>query len=983
MHTGYRLTRAALTRWNRQECSIEAWVPRMAMGVYEVDVEVVPSVEGDATRAVKYNSHNYESQEISRWLQAKSEQDSSPAKASQIPCSRPRRRKGESNWREAMLLTAIIKTSDTSSSLFPTSSLHNLISNSSELQYYAALIPALAEDNPCSNLPASEKLEALRRSERAWWTLRPGFVKSVPVTHIQSGVYDLTAGVYFLSNSTRNSIHYIKLPTKETDLVEWQKIDANKLIVDIGLCLYEHDLMVLITSTQVEQHAALQPYYRIELQLLQFSTGLPHPDAQEKTIHVMNAQWEKPAVGIETVGDNLVLILTFSTQQRPEDRVFIYEWKTNTLKASWQAPFRSYWGFLFLTEDLILIPNTRTEALEIFRIPSQPTFDTPTPILVLKLPELADGRLYGGLSARCEPNPIGSNSRLGGRGSDPTRPFLASAEDAICIFDIRMLAMQIFLLPGGAPPMMNMGVSHRFTFIIHRKAFIDLVAQYARKDHTGHQIEAEGGEADHSAQDGAARDDGEDEQMEEEEVAHSLSEDEPPAPSNSQRESSSSPPPLRSVSPSEASSDEDDSSSSSRGSSPGPPKLTYSQWGPTTTRWFNADGVQTHWITTTAGQRCVQMADRGPAGTAPILVLDFNPAKVKEGLKLEERRRQRREERRRRRAEKRKLEEAEEQKAAEQRVKHILSEMRAEKERRRVEREMRREEGESEVQTWAMLEEESRQELASGSSRGEEQDGDVDSEGKDFLDRAMEDDDDAYDYIDTGNRIQDGRYQYDPTNPEAKPDPSSKFYAKYGPEAGPSSAGPSGPPDGWWNEDDDDVADVEDRGRQNAMQDVDTDEDSDGAMQVDDDDEGLHYLANQLGLDIDVDVSHNYDAPNGHYYTYQDLDDLSSSSHSSASSADGRSSSQPHAGSSREHEASIGTGSDEDRIRTISSLDIAQPSECFREPVLGCLPYVVCTTEEEYDFDGLLLDEERILGLKVGFAPMYCFRVFADWLVIS
>ena len=126
--------------------------------------------------------------------------------------------------------------------------LHNLVSSSSELQYYAALIPALAEDNPCSNLPASEKLEALRRSERAWWTLRPGFVKSVPVTHIQSGVYDLTAGVYFLSNSTRNSIHYIKLPTKETDVVEWQKIDANKLIVDIGLCLYEHDLMVLITS---------------------------------------------------------------------------------------------------------------------------------------------------------------------------------------------------------------------------------------------------------------------------------------------------------------------------------------------------------------------------------------------------------------------------------------------------------------------------------------------------------------------------------------------------------------------------------------------------------------------------------------------------------------------------------------------------------------------------------------------------------------
>ncbi len=47
----------------------------------------------------------------------------------------------------------------------------------------------------------------------------------------------------------------------------------------------------------------------------------------------MNTKWERPAVGIEIVGDNLVLILAYyDNPHKPDDQVFVYEWKTGRMK---------------------------------------------------------------------------------------------------------------------------------------------------------------------------------------------------------------------------------------------------------------------------------------------------------------------------------------------------------------------------------------------------------------------------------------------------------------------------------------------------------------------------------------------------------------------------------------------------------------------------------------------------------------------------
>jgi len=70
--------------------------------------------------------------------------------------------------------------------------------------------------------------------------------------------------------------------------------------------------------------------YKIELELVELCTGKPHPHARESCIHVTTAEWDDPTIGIEIIGDSLILILSF--EQLPDDQIFIYEWQTAVLK---------------------------------------------------------------------------------------------------------------------------------------------------------------------------------------------------------------------------------------------------------------------------------------------------------------------------------------------------------------------------------------------------------------------------------------------------------------------------------------------------------------------------------------------------------------------------------------------------------------------------------------------------------------------------
>ena len=132
------------------------------------------------------------------------------------------------------------------------SALYTAIKASVLLQFRIALSTFKATDNPSSSLSVSERLQALNGSENAWTFLRRDFSRRIPVNFVASGIYDLSCGVFLLGSASRTALHYIKLPSSIEDDVEWKKINLDldsreDSVIDMGFCLYEHDLLTVVT----------------------------------------------------------------------------------------------------------------------------------------------------------------------------------------------------------------------------------------------------------------------------------------------------------------------------------------------------------------------------------------------------------------------------------------------------------------------------------------------------------------------------------------------------------------------------------------------------------------------------------------------------------------------------------------------------------------------------------------------------------------
>ncbi|KIM38660.1 hypothetical protein M413DRAFT_75813 [Hebeloma cylindrosporum] len=357
----------------------------------------------------------------------------------------------------------------------------NIVRDSLELQYATALVAAKAKNNVYCNLPIAQKFQALHAAQKAWAFLRPRFSKSIPIPYRNLGASLHTGGVYFVVNSTRMHVHYFYLPKKENEDVVWKEVVSEKVIIAVGPCVDEHDLLVLITA----KFCGLKRY-EIDLGFVELCTGNAHPDARESCIHVMTAEWADPTVGIEIIADSLVLILCF--ERIPEDQIFIYHWKTGVLTMKFQVPKGSYQDIVFLTEHLMLLPNKLNKSLDVFRIPIAPTTVSPSPILNLCLPVLREGDELDEISCRSEPSLRNSGrlrklGRHGGTGP-ASRAFVATAEDAICLVSLR-ISVSIDTYdgePSDFEPMRSL------TFIVHRNALRALVDEYA-----GNNSEEEGG----------------------------------------------------------------------------------------------------------------------------------------------------------------------------------------------------------------------------------------------------------------------------------------------------------------------------------------------------------------------------------------------------------------------------------------------------------------------------------------------------------
>ncbi|KAG5641544.1 hypothetical protein DXG03_004803, partial [Asterophora parasitica] len=296
------------------------------------------------------------------------------------------------------------------------------------VQYHIATQAALLEDNPSSKVDVSTKLGLLASREEGWAEMDIDWCRTVKVEHRASGVWDLTGGYYLLGNESRRSLHYFKLPSAKDDPVEWSRINMDCEIIDLGLNIDEHDLIATFTK---RPHLSQPDIYIYEIHFRQFSTGEPHPLAQQPVLFIQQSGTARPSMGIEIVGDHLALVITWFSEPNVSDQLYVFDWRTGALKLDVQLPNRSYISLVFLSPTLLLLPNARTCALDVWDIPAALSA-TPAPLIAFALPELAPRTDVFMIQCRGEPNPTPSGK------PHSTRPFTASADDAVLLFHVQL-----------------------------------------------------------------------------------------------------------------------------------------------------------------------------------------------------------------------------------------------------------------------------------------------------------------------------------------------------------------------------------------------------------------------------------------------------------------------------------------------------------------------------------------------------------------
>jgi hypothetical protein len=173
---------------------------------------------------------------------------------------------------------------------------------------------------------------------------------------------------------------------------------------------------------------------------------------------VQTSSWGSPHIILEIVGDHLVFVVGYALVEgdvQPDDHVYVYEWKTGKLKLEITAEWRTYFAAVFLSPEVIMLPNTTTATIELWYIPSGQT----TPALTLHLPRLLPGVRIRTITARGEPNPAVSLRK------NRRDPFHSSVEDSIIVFHVSFA-----------------GAAHMFLLFIHRRTLLALLTTHTPGD---------------------------------------------------------------------------------------------------------------------------------------------------------------------------------------------------------------------------------------------------------------------------------------------------------------------------------------------------------------------------------------------------------------------------------------------------------------------------------------------------------------------
>ncbi|KAJ7216533.1 hypothetical protein GGX14DRAFT_696323 [Mycena pura] len=334
--------------------------------------------------------------------------------------------------------------------------LRDLIASSSELQYIIQCGIAQVVDNPAAPIAATDRLALLRARERHFADVNASWKCTIPVTFRPAGLYELSGGLFWLGEHSRQALRFVELPLEPladgAPPPRWARLPlpnpSKSLIIDFGLAIEEHDLAVMATftwNTPTPSHNGV-----VGLEFLSVSTQQRHPRAKGP-FEVRQSSWGLPHIILEIVGDNLIFIVGFNFgPDQPEDHVYVYEWRTGVQKMKITAPWHTYFGAVFLTTDTFMLPNTHESTLELWTIAPGRT----APTVTLQLVRLPPNVYLRHITARGEPNPT-----VYPRRKDPRVAFSPSAPDSIIVFHLSFFP----------------GPNRQFLLFIHRRALIALL----------------------------------------------------------------------------------------------------------------------------------------------------------------------------------------------------------------------------------------------------------------------------------------------------------------------------------------------------------------------------------------------------------------------------------------------------------------------------------------------------------------------------
>jgi len=193
----------------------------------------------------------------------------------------------------------------------------------------------------------------------------------------------------------------------------------------------------------------------LELRLLSFSTGQPHPLVEQPVVFIDKKilPLDQRFCKMEIIGDFLILLVSF-WEDSNQDVFFLVRWKTGMTHCvsvpellqirpsslihyvQLASPEKeTYQSFTHLSQDTLVIPNLIQNTLEITKIVID-NDDKPHFVLlcVLHLPPVIQNIALSSIWCRAEPKPTCSGRLVIPSRTD--RPFHDKAEDAIVIFNM-------------------------------------------------------------------------------------------------------------------------------------------------------------------------------------------------------------------------------------------------------------------------------------------------------------------------------------------------------------------------------------------------------------------------------------------------------------------------------------------------------------------------------------------------------------------